>query len=308
MAKCRLHPGMRYGVAAFASPLFTVLMELKPSPFAFIPFTVPVAVSNFPLSLQLLLGRGVFLYSPPTQSPSSLCSQKHLPSRTFSLPKFTSLRHVPAEFCGSGCADCCVNPQISFLGVQDGLVLVSLYFMDARHTKNFHAVPPSWLLPPNPALILIFVPLYVNCHSLDILKLYPLSLFLSNFIVICLGVIFLPLYLHSKLSSQRPFSGSVSSQVHFPGDFFLDPFFSLSLLLSGFIQASGLVPIQTCLEPPKILHLPRTFPELQTHSSLPASPFPQDVLPSLLKLQPSGPLHTPPSKHLKHVQMTLVLS
>uniref|UniRef100_A0ABI8AGE4 Carbonyl reductase 1 n=1 Tax=Felis catus TaxID=9685 RepID=A0ABI8AGE4_FELCA len=55
-----------------------------------------------------------------------------------------------------------------------------------------------------------------------------------------------PLYLHSKLSSQRPFSGSVSSQVHFPGDFFLDSSFSLSPPLSGFIQASGLFPIQTC--------------------------------------------------------------
>ena len=40
-----------------------------------------------------------------------------------------------------------VNPQISFLGVQDGLVLVWLYFMDVRHTENFHAVLPSWLFP-----------------------------------------------------------------------------------------------------------------------------------------------------------------
>ena len=39
---------------------------------------------------------------------------------------------LPAEFCGSGCADCYVNPQISSLGVQDGLVLIWLYFMDMR--------------------------------------------------------------------------------------------------------------------------------------------------------------------------------
>ena len=31
--------------------------------------------------------------------------------------------------------------------MQGGLVLVWLYFMDVRHTKNFHAVLPSWLLP-----------------------------------------------------------------------------------------------------------------------------------------------------------------
>ena len=106
------------GVAAFALPLFTVLMEFKPSPFSLFSL-VPAAVSNFPLSLQPLLGRGAFpVCSPP--SPSSLCPQKRLPTFCgFLLPKFTSPRHVPAEFCGSGCADCCVNPQISFLGVQE---------------------------------------------------------------------------------------------------------------------------------------------------------------------------------------------
>ena len=79
---------------------------------------------------------------------SVLSQQKQLPTlHGFSLPQFTSPCRVPAEFCGSGCADYCVNPQIHFLGVQDGLVLIWLYFMDARHTKSFHAVPPSWLLP-----------------------------------------------------------------------------------------------------------------------------------------------------------------
>ena len=112
------------GVAAFALPLFTVLMEFKPSPFSLFSL-VPAAVSNFPLSLQLLLGRGAFPVCSPLQSPSSLCLQKGFPTfRGFLLPKFSSSCHVPAEFCGSVCADCCVNPQISFLGVQDGLVLV----------------------------------------------------------------------------------------------------------------------------------------------------------------------------------------
>ena len=106
------------GVAAFALPLFTVLMELKPSPFSLFSL-VPAAVSNFPLFLQLLLGRGAFpVFSPPPQSPSSLRQQKRfLTFRGFLLPKFSSPRRVPAEFCGSGCAACCVNPPISFLGV-----------------------------------------------------------------------------------------------------------------------------------------------------------------------------------------------
>ena len=123
------------GVTAFELPLITVLMEFKPSPFS--PFSlVPVAVFNFPLSLQLLLGRGAFPVLSPL-SPSSLHLQKPLPVlRSFTLPRFTSPRHMPAEFCSSGCVDCCVNPLISFLGVQDGLVLVWLCFMDARHTKT----------------------------------------------------------------------------------------------------------------------------------------------------------------------------
>ena len=29
--------------------------------------------------------------------------------------------------------------------MQDGLVVVWLYFADMRHTKNVHAVLPSWL-------------------------------------------------------------------------------------------------------------------------------------------------------------------
>ena len=74
---------------------------------------VPAAVSNFPLSLQRLLGRGAFPVFSLSQSPSSLHSQKHLPSCAFSLPKVTSPCHAPAEFCGSGCADCCVDPPIS---------------------------------------------------------------------------------------------------------------------------------------------------------------------------------------------------
>ena len=129
----------------FTVPLFTVLMEFKPSPFSLFSL-VPVAVSNFPLSLQLFLAGSAFTVFSPL-SPSSLHMQKQFCAlRGLSLPKFSSPCRIPAEFCGLGCTYCCVNLQISFLGVQDGLVLVWLCFMDARHTKNFHAVPSSWLL------------------------------------------------------------------------------------------------------------------------------------------------------------------
>ena len=116
-----------WGVAAFGLPLFTVLKEFKPSPFSFLfllsPFSlfslVPAAVSNFPLSPQLHLGKGAFsLCFPPPQSLSYLCRQNGFPPfHGFFLPKFSSSCCIPAEFCGSGCADCCVNLPISFLGV-----------------------------------------------------------------------------------------------------------------------------------------------------------------------------------------------
>ena len=138
-------------------------MEFKPSPFSFLlsPFLVQ-SLWLFPLFyfLSSCFWGVLFPYSPPPPlSPSSLSMQKWLPAlHGFSLPQFTSLCHVPAEFCGSGCADCCVNPQISFLGVQDGLVLVWLHFMDARHTKNFHAFQPSWLPPTSQIWISISLP------------------------------------------------------------------------------------------------------------------------------------------------------
>ena len=91
------------GVSDSAFPLFIVLMEFKPSAFSLVSL-VPAAVSTFPLSLQLLWGGVLFPYSPP--SPSSLHKKQHSALCVFSLPQFTSLYHIPAEFCGSGCADC----------------------------------------------------------------------------------------------------------------------------------------------------------------------------------------------------------
>ena len=139
------------GVADSATlPLFMVLMEFEPSPLSFLlsPFLAQ-SLRLFPIfhfhSSCLWGGRGAFpIFFPP--SPSSFRMQKWLTAlRGLSLPKFSSPCLIPFEFCGSGWADCCVNPQISFRSVQDGLVFVWLCLMDVRHTKNFHAVPPSWL-------------------------------------------------------------------------------------------------------------------------------------------------------------------
>ena len=68
-------------VAAFVLPLFTVLMEFKPSPFSLFSL-VPVAIYNFLLSLQLLLGRGAFpiFYPHPHLHPLSSGKSGSLPS------------------------------------------------------------------------------------------------------------------------------------------------------------------------------------------------------------------------------------
>ena len=78
----------RYGAVELQTvvPLL-LLMELKPSPFSLFSL-VPAAVSSFPLFLQLLLGTGCFSHIlSPSQSPSSLHSQKHLPSCTSRSPR-----------------------------------------------------------------------------------------------------------------------------------------------------------------------------------------------------------------------------
>ena len=97
-------------VSDSAFPLITVLMEFKPSPFSFVLFAFLVqSLWLFPIFHFLsscFWGGVLFLYF---DSPH-LCHfqmQKWLPALcSFSLPKFTSPCHIPAEFCGSGCADC----------------------------------------------------------------------------------------------------------------------------------------------------------------------------------------------------------
>ena len=127
-------------------PFYRILMEFTLS-FLLSPFFVQSLAYSF-FSLHLFLGSQGMLSPTLPWSLSSLCNQKQLPAlHSFSLPHFTSLSCIPAEFCGSGCSDCCVNPWITFLGVKDGLLLIWLYFRDERCKKNFHAVPSSWSLP-----------------------------------------------------------------------------------------------------------------------------------------------------------------
>ena len=124
----RALPGIKLHSSDSVFPLFIVLVEFKPSPFSLFS-SVPAAVSTFPLSLQLLFffwGGVLFPYSPlPHLCPLSHAKAAPCPLWLLSS-QFTSPHCVPAEFCGSGCADCCVNPQIGFLGVQDDLVLIWL--------------------------------------------------------------------------------------------------------------------------------------------------------------------------------------
>uniref|UniRef100_A0A673V7G0 Small ribosomal subunit protein eS6 n=1 Tax=Suricata suricatta TaxID=37032 RepID=A0A673V7G0_SURSU len=82
------------------------------------------------------------LHSPPF-SFSVLSLQKQLPTPcSFSFSQFTSSHHVPAEFCDSSYADCCVNPHVNFLGVKNGLALISLHFREET-SLGLHAAPPS---------------------------------------------------------------------------------------------------------------------------------------------------------------------
>ena len=83
------------------------------------------------LSLFIDSFRGVLLLQDPIvpHSPSFffsiLFSQKQLPTLcSFSHLQVPSLHLTPAEFCFSSYADCCVNPEINFLDVENGLVLI----------------------------------------------------------------------------------------------------------------------------------------------------------------------------------------
>ena len=113
-----------------------------------------------------------------------------------------------------------------------------------------------------------------------------------------------PSHLHLKLSSQRPFLHCVPLTGALPWGFLPGPFLLPFPPSEDLIQASRIFTIQTCQAPLKSI-------ACLGHSlehCLPVSPTPQDALPSLLKSDPSCPSPSPPSKYLKHVQITLVLS
>ena len=98
-------------------------MEFNPllSPFSLFS-SVPAAVSSFPLSLQLLLG-GCFSRISPPVPPSRLFST-HENSSLISLAFRSSSSPLHAMYLLSSVVQVVqiVDPQISFLGVQDGLV------------------------------------------------------------------------------------------------------------------------------------------------------------------------------------------
>ena len=112
----------------------SILVVLKPSPF-FLSVVLgdrflvqfPVSVFTLSLSLQLLSGEcfscTLLMCRTLPLSFSFLCKNSSLPSVAF-LFLSSPVHTVPAEFSGSSYADCCVNPQINFLGVQNGLVLI----------------------------------------------------------------------------------------------------------------------------------------------------------------------------------------
>ena len=130
--------------------VYRVLMKFKAPPFSFLlsPFFVQSLVYSF-FSLSLLLfsregGSGMLSCTLP---PPISVQAKRAPCPLQLLSQFTSLHRIPAKFRGSGCADCCINPQIRFLGVQDGLVLLWLHFRDKRCKKSpsmlFYHLGPS---------------------------------------------------------------------------------------------------------------------------------------------------------------------
>ena len=121
-------PGIELSSFRLCSPVYKVLMAFKPSPFWYLSFfSVPCRCFHSFFFSSCFLEEVLFPYPPPHHhplSPSSFCKQKKLPTlRDLSLPQFTCPHHLPAEFCDSSCADC-FNPQIRFLCVQDGLILL----------------------------------------------------------------------------------------------------------------------------------------------------------------------------------------
>ena len=114
--------------------VYSVLVVLTPSPFFLsvvlgnrILVQSPMFSLFLSLSLQLLSRECFSCTTPMCFTLPCLCplSAKTVPYPPwlFSSPVHFSTLHT-YQFCDSSYADCCVNPQTNFLGVQNGLVLI----------------------------------------------------------------------------------------------------------------------------------------------------------------------------------------
>ena len=164
----RALPGIELWSSRFCtSPVYRVFVEFKPSPFSSFLLLSPFFVQPLPcgcfhsyfFSLAGFGGRCCFSCTFPHLPPLSASKIHSLHSVASLSP--SSWCCVPAEFCGSGCADCCVNPQISFLGVQGGFVLIWLHFRGKRRKKTsmlfchlgspaFTTFQPAFMAPVSP--------------------------------------------------------------------------------------------------------------------------------------------------------------
>ena len=116
------HQVLSCRVADFALPLFTFLMEFKPSPFSFLlsPFLV-VSLWLFPIFqfLSSCFWEGCFYCI--LSIPASLCPLSAHKKTSLPAPSCSPSSPLRAVYLlnsgGSGCADCCVNTPISFLGL-----------------------------------------------------------------------------------------------------------------------------------------------------------------------------------------------
>ena len=119
------------------SPVYKVLMEFKLSPFSFLPllFSPCGCFHSDIFSPAAFREGGAFPIFFPISILSPQAKIAPCPLRLLSPPFYLFMLHTCRIVC-SGCADCCVNPQVSFLGVHNGLVLIWLHFRDERHKKT----------------------------------------------------------------------------------------------------------------------------------------------------------------------------
>ena len=109
------------------------------------------AFTTFPLFFSpAAFGGGCFSCTLPPPPRSSLRQHERAPCPPWLLspPVHLSTPRTCRVLWFRLCADCCVNPQVSFLGVQGGFVLIWLHFRDERRKKPpmlfCHLGPPAF--------------------------------------------------------------------------------------------------------------------------------------------------------------------